>query len=191
LSSASNSLEASFPEILRNIGVPAACTRHRADGYLVDLPAVRPVDSIQCLGYDRCPMHDRKRGSESLETSAPCDEVFLRIGQSGITAATLGEARRRAESKKDHAGDVCAAKEMAVGTRDRSSSPFSRVRAGLCEVRDAGHETHGHRSGDRTGRVARRRSTRQILAIANRCPVHLTLSSRIEIRTKLQGSQAD
>ena len=85
----------------------------------------------------------------------------------------------------DH-GDVCATKEVAAGACHRSPTPFPRPCRGCadCETQDA-RLTVIDREIALEGSLDEDQRAR-LLAIANRCPVHLTLSSRIDIRTKLQ-----
>ena len=90
---------------------------------------------------------------------------------------------------------ACTAMTLRIYA-ERKALPLERVTVTLrhaeihaadCDdLRDQGREARPHRAGDRARRRARRDAQRaRLLEIADKCPVHRTLTSEIDVRTTL------
>jgi len=93
---------------------------------------------------------------------------------------------------------ACTSMTLAMYAR-RKKWPLEHVTVRLRHSREYAHDSARCETQDARLTVLEREialdgslddgQRARLLAIANRCPVHLTLSSRIEIRTKLQSTK--
>ena len=161
-----------------------------AERYL-DVPM--PMEDVEA-DAGRSDGHAKPGRANSSRRSAPGRHTLIggragRAGRSRFRAHALRSAAGRARRLHVHdAAALCRSKGAAAGARIRLAQAFAHPRRRLRDLRDQGGQGRPDRPrrSTLTGDLDEEQRKR-LLEIADKCPVHRTLTSEIDIRTVEAG----